>query len=58
MILDKLTFISKISQIIITIFFETKVSLCSPGYLGIHYVDQAGLDLIVILLSRPLEYLY
>jgi hypothetical protein len=25
--------------------FQDRVSLCSPGYPGIHYVDQAGLEL-------------
>jgi hypothetical protein len=27
------------------LFFRDRVSLCSPGYPGTHYVDQAGLEL-------------
>lgn len=34
--------------------FETKVSLCSPGWLGLHYVAQIGLKLMVIL--QPWDY--
>jgi hypothetical protein len=26
-------------------FFRDRVFLCSPGYLGTHFVDQAGLEL-------------
>jgi hypothetical protein len=26
-------------------FFQDRVSLCSPGYPGIHFVDQGGLKL-------------
>jgi hypothetical protein len=27
------------------LFFRDRVSLCSPGYPGTHFVDQAGLEL-------------
>jgi hypothetical protein len=27
------------------VIFQDRVSLCSPGYPGTHYVDQAGLKL-------------
>ena len=27
------------------VFFRDRVSLCSPGCLGTHFVDQAGLEL-------------
>ena len=31
-------------QKIFLIFFQDRVSLCSPGYPGTHYVDQASLE--------------
>jgi hypothetical protein len=33
--------------------FQDKDSLCSPGYPGAHYVDQAGLELTEIHLLLP-----
>jgi hypothetical protein len=30
------------------IYFKERVSVCSPGCPGIHYVDQDGLELIEI----------
>jgi hypothetical protein len=28
--------------------FQDGISLCSPGYLGSHFVDQAGLELTTL----------
>jgi hypothetical protein len=33
--------------------FQDRVSLCIPGCLGTHYVDQAGLELTEIFLPLP-----
>jgi hypothetical protein len=35
------------------LFFEDKVFLCSPGCLGTHSEDQAGLELSEIFLPLP-----
>lgn len=32
------------------LFFKDRLSLCSPGWLGTSYIDQAGLDLVAIFL--------
>jgi hypothetical protein len=31
--------------VVVVLFFRDRVSLCSPGCLGTHSVDQAGLEL-------------
>ena len=30
---------------LLILVFQHRVSLCSPGFLGTHYVDQAGLEI-------------
>jgi hypothetical protein len=32
-------------QLVILFVFQNRISLCSPGCPGIHFVDQAGLEL-------------
>ena len=36
--------------------FQDRVSLCSPGYLGTHYVDQTGFKLSETSLPLPPEF--
>jgi hypothetical protein len=38
------------------LFFDDRVSLYSPGYSGIHSVDQASLELTEIHLALPPEF--
>lgn len=49
---------SKHNKLVVVDFFvylfEMGVSICSPGKLKIHYVEPAGLKLLVILLPLPL----
>ena len=31
--------------VVLVLVFQVRVSLCSPGYPGTHFVDQTGLEL-------------
>jgi hypothetical protein len=44
--LDPVPFISNLKfSFLVCLFFQDRVSLCSPGCPGTHSVDQAGLEL-------------
>lgn len=41
------------SHVLLSVLFETRCSLCSLGWPEIHYVDQAGLELLEITDNLP-----
>jgi hypothetical protein len=45
-----------LNEHIFFLFFQTRVSLCSPGCPGTHCVEQAGLELIEMQLLLPPEH--
>jgi hypothetical protein len=46
MVVDSSSLLYKFNDFFLFVLvFQDRVSLCSPGYPGTHFVDQAGLEL-------------